>query len=71
MKKILTIEIEINSSRGTPMQLQQKLDDISNSIKQSIECEDSNPDNRVVYNDWDDPQLCEVTFKISEESEVD
>ena len=62
MKKIITIEIDLTSRTGDPMQLDYKMDEIVECIKSTIERERFDEDNKIVYNDWEDPHVCELSI---------
>ena len=62
MKKKITIEIDLTSDSGHPMQLEYKMDEIVGSIKHAAETERFDEDNLIVYNNWEDPHVCELTI---------
>lgn len=64
MKTKVTIEIDLTSDSGHPMQLEYKVDEIVGSIKHVVELERFSEDNRIVYNGWDDPHVCELTISM-------
>ena len=64
MKKILVIEVTLTSSTGDPTQLEHSVDEIIGSIKRAAEYELYDDDNKIVYNDWDDPHVCELDINM-------
>lgn len=63
----LIINIELDSHTGDPMQVEAKLKEIANAFRRTAELERTDPDNRVVYNDWEDPHECDLLITVRED----
>lgn len=69
MKRKMIIEIDLTSRFGDPSQLEYKLNEIVDMIKSAAERERFDEDNRIVYNDWEDPHVCELSMFIEVKDE--
>lgn len=69
MKRKMIIEIDLTSRFGDPSQLEYKLNEIVDTIKSAAERERFDEDNRIVYNDWEDPHVCELSMFIEVKDE--
>lgn len=69
MKRKMIIEINLTSQSGDPTQLEYKMDEIVGSIKHAAETERFDEDNRILYNGWDDPHVCELSMFIEVKDE--
>ncbi len=67
MKRRLIIEIDLSSSTGDPMQLEHKINEIVDGFKSTVEHERYYEGNRIVYNDWEDPHVCDLTITMEVE----
>ena len=64
MQRKIVIEMALTSQSGDPSQLEAQLNEITSTIKRCVESEQYDDDNKIVYNDWDDPHICDFTISM-------
>lgn len=71
MQKTIIVKVSVECSEASTFQKEEHLNDIVERIRWAAEKEKTDPDNRIINVEWDEPRAADVEVTIDEIDEAE